>query len=71
MVIVRNKKQGTEWEIKDPAMLKRMRADHDHYEVMDKPVGATVEVTGKDATTKQGKPPDKGIKLDSGGKGQG
>jgi hypothetical protein len=35
MTKVKNRKQGTEWEIEDPAMLKRMRADPEHYEILD------------------------------------
>jgi hypothetical protein len=34
IVQVLNKKQGTKWDIEDPAMLKRMKADPEHYEFL-------------------------------------
>jgi len=40
MVLVINKKQGTEWDVTDPAMLKRMKADPEHYVVKDIPDNA-------------------------------
>lgn len=59
MVLVRNKKQKTEWEIEDPAMLKRMRADPEHYEILGVTPSMPDQAQGKGQVQEKGVEPDK------------
>lgn len=52
MVQVKNKKQGTIWAVEDAAMLKRMKADTEHYEILPCEPGNDQE---KDKPGKTGK----------------